>query len=217
MIPNSKILTISNKLKARKLNRGMTYVELIVVLSIFAVISSVVMFNYGDFQSRIDIKNLASDIALKIVQAQKDALSGKLNDHDHGITGWKPAYGVYFSTVSSGLADSTSFDYFTDKSNNNSYNDSSCDPSDLSGECLDKIVITKGNSISSIDVFYRDGSSVVASNLAIFFSRPSSSAVLRSATGLDYSNISYGQITVISPKNITAKIKVYVSGRIQVN
>ena len=47
----------------------MTYIELIVVLSIFAVMSSVVIFNYGLFQARIDIKNLASDIALKFVEA----------------------------------------------------------------------------------------------------------------------------------------------------
>ena len=49
-----------------KTNRGMTYVELIVVLSIFAVLSSVAIFNYGSFQDKVDIKNLGSDIALKI-------------------------------------------------------------------------------------------------------------------------------------------------------
>ncbi|KKQ07855.1 MAG: hypothetical protein US18_C0006G0001, partial [Parcubacteria group bacterium GW2011_GWB1_36_5] len=56
--------------KRIKKNRGMTYVELIVVLSIFAVMSSIVLFNYGEFQAKVDIKNLASDIALKIVEAQ---------------------------------------------------------------------------------------------------------------------------------------------------
>ena len=48
----------------------MTYVELIVVLAIFAILSSVVMFNYGNFQAKVDIKNLGSDIALKIVRTQ---------------------------------------------------------------------------------------------------------------------------------------------------
>ena len=56
----------------------MTYVELIVVLSIFSVMTSVVLFNYNEFQAKIDIKVLANDIALKIVEAQKSALSGKL-------------------------------------------------------------------------------------------------------------------------------------------
>ena len=67
------------KLKIGNYNRGMTYVELIVVLSIFSIMTSVVLFNYGAFQAKVDIKNLASDIALKIVEAQKSALSGKLS------------------------------------------------------------------------------------------------------------------------------------------
>ncbi|WP_146755300.1 type II secretion system protein, partial [Shigella flexneri] len=66
------------KFAVRSWERGMTYVELIVVLSIFATISSVVIFNYGAFQDRIDIKNLSSDIGLKIVEAQKSSLSGQL-------------------------------------------------------------------------------------------------------------------------------------------
>src|SRR3989344_6451778 len=85
-------------LKIGDLRRGMTYVELIVVLGIFGVISSVVMFNYGEFQDKVEIKNLASDIALKVVEAQKSAMSGKLPVNPP--SGWKPAYGVYFPSVS---------------------------------------------------------------------------------------------------------------------
>ena len=53
--------------KKIKGNRGMTYVELIVVLGIFAVMLSISMFNYKRFQGKVDIKNLANDIALKLV------------------------------------------------------------------------------------------------------------------------------------------------------
>ena len=83
------------KFKIRNFNAGMTYVELIVVLSIFSVLSSVAIYNYGDFQSSVDIKNLASDIALQIVKAQKDSLSGLLPLQEIK-TDWKPSYGVYF-------------------------------------------------------------------------------------------------------------------------
>ena len=58
-------------------NKGMTYVELIVVLSIAGIIASISLFNYKDFQDRVDMKNLASDIASKIVEAQKNSISGK--------------------------------------------------------------------------------------------------------------------------------------------
>src|SRR3989339_1856034 len=83
------------KFVIRNCNKGMTYVELIVVLSIFSVLSSVAIYNYGDFQSSVDIKNLASDIALQIVKAQKDSLSGLL-PLQVVKTDWKPSYGVQF-------------------------------------------------------------------------------------------------------------------------
>src|SRR3989338_9773919 len=110
-----KLKIISYKLKASKLNRGMTYVELIVVLMIFATISSIVLFNYQEFQTKVDIKNLASDIALKIVEAQKSAISGKLSAQ--GDFAPKPAYGIYFN-----LSPSTNFVYFADFDNNKIYN-----------------------------------------------------------------------------------------------
>ena len=75
-------------------SRGMTYVELIVVLSIFGIMSTVAIYNYGAFQAKVDVKNTASDIALKIVEAQKSAMSGNLPSDSP--SGWKSSYGVYF-------------------------------------------------------------------------------------------------------------------------
>ena len=79
--------------KKIKRNGGFTYVELIVVLSIFAIMSSVVIFNYGSYQTNVDIKVMANNIALKIVQAQKDATSGKWNPNELD-NNWKPSYGI---------------------------------------------------------------------------------------------------------------------------
>ncbi|MFA5791797.1 MAG: type II secretion system protein [Candidatus Paceibacterota bacterium] len=192
---------------------GMSYVELIVVLSIFSTLSSVVIFNYGDFQSRIDIKNLASDIALKIVEAQKSSLSGflpPLSQQTQISSTWKPSYGVYINKVT----DNKSFIYFTDLNlQNHLYDTSSCPGT---GECLEKFSITKENSISSLNVFYIDGSNVSLNDLTFTFSRPNSSPTIKSSTVLN-SGIDYVQITVISPKGVTAMIKLYASGRVQVN
>ncbi len=208
--PNKKI----------KLNTGMTYVELIVVLSIFSVLSSVAIFSYGDFQAKVDIKNLASDVALKAVEAQKSSLSGLVppsaQQSQVGPT-WKPSYGVYFNITSgrfnlSGVTN-TSFVYFVDLNQNGNFDFSSCPGS---GECLDKITITKGNIISNLDVFYQDSTSASITDLAITFSRPNSGAVIQSSTSLR-SNISYAQVTILSPKGSTGLIKLYPSGRIQVN
>ena len=45
-------ITQKNK-KIANCQAGMNYVELIVVLSIFSLLSSVVLFNYGGFQAKV--------------------------------------------------------------------------------------------------------------------------------------------------------------------
>ena len=197
------------------MNRGMTYVELIVVLSIFSLMSSVVIFNYGDFQTKIDIKNLASDVALKIVEAQKSSLSGKLppptGQYPYTST-WKPSYGLYFNPGS----DNKSFIYFTDLDNTAPPQNGLFDGSDCTLECLEKITITKGNTISSLDVFYQGGATAQLPDLTVTFKRPNSGAILKSTSAFT-GGVSYAQITIASPKTTNALIKIYPSGRIQIN
>lgn len=213
---------LSKKFKIQK-NRGMSYVELIVVLSIFSILSGVVIFNYGAFQSKIDTKSLASDIALKVVQAQKDSSSGKLPPSGYSVTSaWKPSYGVYFNLAPIG-GDDKSFTYFVDLEDDltaiptvqNGLFDGNT--RDCTGECLEKIAITKGEKISRLDIFYQ-GSEKVHSvdDLTLTFSRIKSGTIINS-TPPPGDIVSYAQITIVSPNGAIAKIKVYPSGRIQVN
>jgi len=193
--------------------KGMTYVELIVVLAIFSIITSVSFFNYGKFEQKVNMKVLASDVALKIVQAQKDSLSGKW-DITAG-SNWKPSYGIHFNLSSN----NKSFIYFADLNNDSFFEGSS----NCSRECLNKITITKGNSISKLEIIGAGCPSLFNKvyNLNIVFRRPNSGAIITSIPTL-VCNISYAQITLISSSSssssfpITAKIKVYSSGRIQV-
>ncbi len=194
----------------------MTYVELIVVMSIFGVMSSIVLFNYGKFQANVDIRNLSNEIAIKIVEAQKSALSGKIVSQALSLTSWKPSYGVYFNLTT--LVNPTKFIYFTDLNNDNLYLDPGC-----TGECLDSPTMTKGNSIltspaSGLNVFYQgDLNPYSLNDLTVTFTRPNSGAIIKS-TQIDLSKvISYAQITITSPSGPSAKIKVYASGRIQIN
>lgn len=190
-------------------NKGMTYVELIVVLSIFAVLSSVAVFNYGAFQDRVDIKNLASDITLQIVQAQKASLSGLLPASFP--LNWKPSYGVYFSTSSQNGADNKNFIYFVDLDSSGTLS---------AGETLNTLSITKNNSISRLDVFYQNGTDTTTgpslNDLTVSFSRPNSGAVIKSSALL-IDVVSYAQVTITSPSGAISKIKLYSSGRVQVN
>jgi prepilin-type N-terminal cleavage/methylation domain-containing protein len=224
--------------KKIKRNRGMTYVELIVVLSIFAVMTSVVLFNYGDFQSRVDVKNLTTDIALQIVQAQKSSIAGKLppaSQTGQWDTTWKPSYGVFFNPV----PDDHDFVYFTDLgiwdnvnkvNTQNSFfdiiNGPLSDAWTCAGECLSKITITKGNTISRMDYFDSSISCLPPATtchflggLDITFSRNSSGPTFfneDSQTKLP-NNISYVQLTILSLKGFPSYIKIYPSGRIQIN
>jgi len=198
--------------KKIKKNKGMTYVELIVVLSIFGIMSSIVLFNYNKFQAKVDIKNLANDIALKIVQAQKDAMSGKIPVQTIGDS-WRPSYGVYFD-----LSYPKSFIYFADLPPINQLYDqgSGCD---LGGECLDDIEITKGkiSKIEECSTSTEDCLSPVSTPnpLSITFTRPNSGASFFPSLSV---SSNYIRITVSSSDNsFDGYIRVYPSGRIQVN
>src|SRR3990167_8269100 len=189
--------------KSVNLQAGMSYAELIVVLGIFSVMSAIAIYNYGAFQAKVDIKNLANDVALKIVQAQKDDSFGKLPLYgSFGVN--KPSYGVHFDR---GL-DTKSFVYFADLDASKVYTPGTltCVPG-TTYECLEKIDIKKENYIS--DISYPNG-------FYLTFTRPSSELTV-AGTGPVLNNVDYAQITVLSPKGISAKIKVYASGRIQIN
>ena len=203
--------------KKIKINMGMTLIELIVVLSIFAIISSVVIFNYGAFQTKVDIKNLASDIAMQVVTAQKASLSGLLPNQIPTVSPWKPSYGVYFSSTSTPDAhgaDNKDFIYFTDLNDNTQYDGLPCTGGN---ECVSKITITKNNFISNLQVFYLNSTNASLNDLTITFTRPNSGATFFVSTLGTLTNVSYVQITIASPNGITSLIKLYPSGRVQVN
>ncbi len=199
------------KSKKINLNSGMSYVELIVVLAIFSVLSTVVIFNYGGFQDRVDLKNLASDIALKIVEAQRAALSGKLPPTTQPPSTWKPAYGIYINQP----VDNKTFTYFVDLNADTYY---TAPPSCPSGECLENISITKGSYISEVTRCTNltcSDSNPISGALSMAFKRTSSEVTFYSnilLTGFDYV-----RITVTSKKGSIAYIKIYRSGRVQIN
>ncbi len=194
----------------------MTYVELIVVLTIFSTLSSVVVFNYVAFQDKIDVKNLTSDIALKVVEAQKSSVSGRLppSPQQSGVTSsWRASYGLHFN-----LSDNKRFQFFTDVNQDGLYNSSDCPGNASNEECLDEVSIAKGGSISGLSVLCQgDDSTKNLQDLMITFVRPSGSAILKSSsTEIDcMSGIAYVGISVISPRDFTATVRIFPSGRIE--
>ena len=197
----------------------MTYVELIVAIAIFFTMSGIVLSNYRTFEDKVNIINLANDVGLKIVGAQKDASSGALPPSPKAPSvSWKPAYGVFFD-----LNDNTHFVYFTDLSNSG-FCDSSCESANniSSTDYLDTINITGGNKISSLKVFYQNGISADFTNpLSLVFTRSNPGVIFETydagSNATPLSNVSYVLITLSSSSASTSEIEVYSSGRIQIN
>ncbi len=204
----------NSKLKIRTFNQGMTYIELIVVLSIFALMSSVVIYNYRDFQAKVDVKNLASDIALKIVEAQKSSVSGLLPASGYDPDTWKPSYGVFFNLSSNSfpINNNNAFIYFADLNGNRFF-----DGTDCTDECLDYITVSKSTDrIDKIESYSGTTPTQISEPISITFKRPDSSAVFADSNGL-LTGFDYIQITIASEPSGNAKIKIYPSGRIQVD
>jgi type II secretory pathway pseudopilin PulG len=193
--------------KKIKKNGGMTYVELIVVLSIFAVMTSIVLFNYNKYEDQVNIKVLANDIALEIVQAQNSAISGELSSL---VFSSKPSYGVYFDSSS---GNNKSFFYFADINDNGFYDV----PPPTVDFKLNSFSITNGNYISRIDEYSGNVATPITTPLSVTFIRPNSGANFyfngsKQTTGFDHI-----QITISSVSAVTSCINVYASGRVQIN
>ncbi len=199
----------------------MTYVELIVVLSIFAIITGTVIFNYKDFQKKIDIKNLANDIALKIVEAQKNSTSGRLMLNKTPWESpplplpWKPSYGLYFNPVDDGANTGNQiFYYFTDLDQNKKYDQLYGCP--LS-ECIEKFQFTKGNFIQYIKIHKYNGdiTDIDTTGLSLTFTRPDSTMSVKIDSG-PISEVNYVEIRISSETGIHSDLYIYSSGRVEI-
>jgi prepilin-type N-terminal cleavage/methylation domain-containing protein len=145
-----------------KYNRGMTLVELLVVLAIFIIVAGITIFDYGRFRSTVSLQNLSDDIALSVRRAQGYAIGveSSLNTFSNG-------YGIHLSNVKSAdtslSGTSKSFVIFADiadgKGDRNKFYD--YDPSVTSlicnlttlqtgNECLDFLSITSNDQIIKI-------------------------------------------------------------------
>lgn len=207
-------------------NKGMTYVELIVVLSIAGIIASISLFNYKDFQDRVDMKNLASDIASKIVEAQKNSISGKLPVTGAPSSTWKPSYGVYFD-LENGTNPKKSFYLFTDLDENKAFNLGDINDCPIN-ECSAKVTLGNNYEINDLYIYTSDGSPDPTANnilqLSINFTRPNSGAIFSNKDPSTYNSvfgestqIFYTEIILLNTRNsTTATIRVHSSGKVEI-
>ncbi|MDO8575323.1 MAG: type II secretion system protein, partial [bacterium] len=86
---------------------GFTLIELLVTISIFVIITGLVLVNSGQFNNAVILNNLAYEVALTLREAQSAALNVRQSGGDYNN-----GYGVHFDT-STDLLKKT-FRYFSD-------------------------------------------------------------------------------------------------------
>ncbi len=84
-----------NTLYERK-NRGFSLPELIIVIAIFAIISSIALFNQGRLSSSVLITNMAYEVGLAVREAQVYGIGVRSEDQGQSFTG---QYGAHFSVA----------------------------------------------------------------------------------------------------------------------
>lgn len=218
--------------KLIKKQQGVTFIELIIVLSIFSIVAGITLFNFTGFSTSISVENLSHDIALGLNESQKLAIYGKNNQSTIGII---PAYGLHFErgsisamdgfknfvSFSDSNAGSTSINYTGDFAYD--YNSSTTSACDGKGtiECLKIYTIQNGSIISDLCVTNSSGIDEClgtdSGTLDISFKRPFPDAHIVAPwyTGAKDS-ISGASIEVLSPKGIKRIIHVSKVGQITV-
>jgi type II secretory pathway pseudopilin PulG len=201
-------------------NQGMTFIELIVIISLFGIIASVVLFNSRDFSSNISLQNLSQDIALTIKRAQTTSASGGYNGLF--VLPRKPSYGVYVNPSEQ------SFYYFADLDNNGQLDsldptNRACGTPSAGDECIEKYTISGTDDIKEVcansKLMQGDVDCSLDEPLEVVFKRPNLDALIHYKGSLSASmqDIVDGKIVIQSADGTRQKnIIIWVTGQISV-
>lgn len=140
--------------------KAFTLIEFVVIISIFAIVAGIGLFNIRGFQNDIGVTNLSHDLALLIRRVQTEATAGLSQQ----ATTTPKAKGLWFDYDPGTGTFSPDILLFTDE-------DGTMDP-DLT-EVTDTIVIQTSDRISQVRALDVNGSySTVSGPFFIMFVRP---------------------------------------------
>src|SRR3989338_11495293 len=101
------------------MNKGITTIEILVVMVIMVVTTAVALYSFPDFTQRVRLERAAREMAIKIRTAQQRTLSPKQVRKTDGTLAVPRGFGIYLDT--SDLA-KTSYKFFADMEGNNFFN-----------------------------------------------------------------------------------------------
>ncbi len=214
---------------ARKKNAGVTLIEMLIVLAIFSLVSSILLFNYSDFRTNVSLRNLSQEVALAVRKAQTYATSVRGIDYS-GTTRDYPAYGIGFSTEASpeslapGEKKIVLFvdvppdedpeeegDLFYD------YSTGTCGTVLEGEECFEKFQISTPDKISDIEVCTTSTCSS-ESEVYIVFRRPNPDAWFCVPSGSSCDGTTYSSVTITleSQTGLTKTVSIWNTGQVSV-
>lgn len=201
--------------KIFKKNKGMTFLEMVVILSIFGTLTGVVLFNYREFGANVEMQNITNDIALRVVEAQRSAISGRLGG-EPSSTDYRPTYGVRFEYGAP--YEDGRFIYFIDRSSSRDFFYTPPSSGCPGGECISESLFKEDYGIARI--CFEKGTVCTTNKAEVLFARPYPNAIIRTEPApeedmaeTEYSDI---EIEIKSPFDISKTIIVWSTGQVEI-
>lgn len=185
-------------------NRGFSLIELLVVIGILVVVTSLTLTNNSRFGGSVLLQNLAYDIALSVRQAQVYGISV----YSFGASNYSVGYGMHFD-----ISSPTTYVLFADVDKNGIYDQ---------GELVEATNIGRGYKIKSLCAT-RGINEQCLNTMDILFKRPEPDAHITARNSNGQSCIENnnqcqesGRITIESPRGDELNVVVEATGQISV-
>lgn len=188
--------------------RGFTLIELVVVLGIVTVISTLTLTSYAKFGGQVLLRNLAYDIALTVRQAQVHGLSGR--SFSDQSTDSSIGHGIRIDLATDESA--RQFSMFSVRGKNDRYG---AEAEEVVGELyklgrgflIDELCFAKGG----VESCTRSG------KVDILFKRPEPDAIIRGDTAgaglITYDSV---QLILLAPQGYKLSVFIEAAGQISI-
>ncbi|HRH26474.1 MAG TPA: type II secretion system protein [Candidatus Paceibacterota bacterium] len=194
---------VTPSLKQKVLRKlGFSLVELLIVLSIFSIMTALLVANYRRFGNNVTLTNLVYEVALSIREVQSFGLGVRSSGSGSTATQFNQGYGF-------NIANNSSYRVFADEDASKTFN--AANPLDVTVRVY---TLPTGNTISKKCGTLTVGGAYanIAGNLDITFLRPDPAAVIRSGA-TDYKK---ANICLQSANSRVKQIEVTNAGQISV-
>lgn len=208
---------IRSRTTKRTSSQAFTLVELIVSITIFGIMTALVVAKYGTFNNSVLLTNAAYDVAGAIRTAQTYGLSVKGTGATPGSFD-TASYGIDF--VTKNILDNTKTGFILFADTHTGPGELMLNYYDAEDLAINKYILKQGAFISNICSGTGPNSCYIAlDKIDVTFRRPDPEAiicVLKEGGFYESCDIIYGQITLQATDGSTRKISVYKNGQVSV-